>query len=85
MSVSIRAEFTNIFNRTVLPAPSSTAPLTPATCFVSGISGPTGACNPGATVASGFGFAQTANMIGGSNIVGVGAARTGQIVARLRF
>ena len=77
MSLSIRAEFTNIFNRTVLPAPSSVAPLTPATCFVSGISGPTGACNPGATIASGFGFEQTANLATGQ--------RTGQIVARFRF
>jgi hypothetical protein len=77
MSLSIRAEFVNIFNRTVLPAPSSTAPLTPATCFLSGTSGPTGACNPGATVASGFGFEQTANLAVGQ--------RTGQIVARFRF
>ena len=77
MSLSIRAEFTNIFNRTVFPAPSSTAPLTPATCFGSGINGPTGACNPGATVASGFGFEQTAGLATGQ--------RTGQIVARFRF
>ncbi len=77
MSLSIRAEFVNIFNRTVLPAPSSTAPLTPATCFLNGISGPTGTCNSGATVASGFGFMQTANIVGGT--------RTGQIVARFRF
>jgi hypothetical protein len=77
MNLSIRAEFVNIFNRTVLPAPSSTAPLTPATCFLSGTSGPTGACNPGATVASGFGFEQTAGLATGQ--------RTGQIVARFRF
>jgi hypothetical protein len=77
MSFSVRAEFVNIFNRTVLPAPSSTTPLTAATCFVTGISGLTGACNPGATIASGFGFEQTANISGG--------VRTGQIVARFRF
>jgi len=77
MSLSLRAEFVNIFNRTVLPAPSSTTPLTPATCFLSGNTGATGACNSGATVASGFGFEQTALIVGGT--------RTGQIVARFRF
>ncbi len=77
MSLSVRAEFVNIFNRTVLPAPSSTAPLTPATCFLSGTSGATGACQPGATFASGFGFEQTAAIAGGT--------RTGQIVARFVF
>lgn len=77
MSLSIRAEFVNIFNRTVLPAPSSTTPLTPATCFVSGNTGPTGSCSPGATIASGFGFEQTANIAGGT--------RSGQLVARFRF
>ncbi|HEY4359770.1 MAG TPA: TonB-dependent receptor [Bryobacteraceae bacterium] len=77
MSLSIRAEFVNIFNRTVLPAPSSTAPLTPATCFLSGTGGATGACQPGATIASGFGFEQTAAIAGGT--------RTGQIVARFVF
>ena len=77
MELSLRAEFVNIFNRTVLPAPSSTTPLTAPTCFVSGNSGATGACQPGATIASGFGFEQTA-LIGGGT-------RTGQIVARFRF
>lgn len=77
MNLSIRAEFVNIFNRTVLPAPSSTTPLTPATCFKSGNSGPTGACSSGATIASGFGFEQTALIAGGT--------RSGQLVARFRF
>jgi hypothetical protein len=77
MSLSVRAEFVNIFNRTVLPAPSSTAPLTPATCFLKGTSGATGACQSGATLASGFGFEQTAAIVGG--------VRTGQLVARFIF
>jgi hypothetical protein len=77
ISLSVRAEFVNIFNRTVFPAPSSTAPLTPATCFLSGTSGATGACHSGATFASGFGFEQTAAIAGGT--------RAGQIVARLVF
>jgi len=77
MSLTIRAEFINIFNRTVFPNPSATTPLTPATCFVSGNSGPTGACQPGATIASGFGFMQTANI--------PGTPRQGQIAARFRF
>ena len=77
MSLNVRAEFVNIFNRTVLPAPSSTTPLTAPTCFASGISGASGACSPGATIASGFGFEQTAALATGM--------RTGQIVARFRF
>ena len=77
MSLSVRMEFVNIFNRTVLPAPSSTTPLTAPTCFVSGNTGATGACNSGATIASGFGFEQTAALATG--------ARTGQLVARFRF
>jgi hypothetical protein len=77
MNLTIRAEFINIFNRTVLPAPSSTTPLTPATCFVSGNTGPAGACQPGATIASGFGFIQTADI--------AGTPRQGQLVARFRF
>ena len=77
MSLNVRAEFNNIFNRTVLPAPSATTPLTAPTCFVSGNSGTSGACSAGATIASGFGFEQTAALATGM--------RTGQIVARFRF
>jgi hypothetical protein len=78
MSLSLRAEFVNIFNRTSLPAPSSGTPLTAPTCFASGNSGAqTSTCPAGATYASGFGFEQTA-LIGGGT-------RTGQIVARFRF
>jgi len=82
-NLSIRAEFVNIFNRTVLPNPSmgnavgAPAPTTAPTCFLSGTSGATGACSSGATYASGFGFLQTASIVGG--------VRTGQIVARFRF
>jgi hypothetical protein len=76
-SFSIRAEFVNMFNRTVLPSPSATTPLTGPTCFLSGVTGATGACQTGATYASGFGFDQTANITGGT--------RTGQLVARFRF
>ncbi|MBV9504488.1 MAG: hypothetical protein JO323_05725 [Acidobacteriia bacterium] len=77
MNLTIRAEFINIFNRTVFPAPSATSPLTPPTCFVSGNNGPTGACQPGSTIASGFGFIQTASI--------PGTPRQGQIAARFRF
>ena len=78
MSFAVRAEFVNIFNRTALPAPSSTAPLTAATCFASGITGATtSTCPAGATFASGYGFEQTAALNAGQ--------RTGQIVARFRF
>ncbi|MBZ5677834.1 MAG: TonB-dependent receptor [Acidobacteriia bacterium] len=79
MSFSVRGEFVNIFNRIQLPTTtlSSGTPLTAPTCFVSGNSGPTGACSTGATFASGYGFIQTAAAVGG--------VRTGQIVARFRF
>jgi hypothetical protein len=83
MSLSVRAEFANIFNRTVLPNPSAgnatgaPAPGTSPTCFLSGTTGAQGSCTPGATFASGFGFEQTASITGG--------VRTGQIVARFRF
>jgi hypothetical protein len=77
-SIAIRAEFVNIFNRTQLPNPSATTPLTGPTCFASGVTGAaTGTCPAGATYASGFGFDQTANITGGT--------RTGQLVARFRF
>jgi len=36
-SFSVRAEFVNMFNRTILPNPSATTPGTAATCFLSGI------------------------------------------------
>jgi hypothetical protein len=78
MSLSVRAEFVNIFNRTVLPGPSSSTPLTAPTCFVSGTTGATGACtNAGATIASGFGYENT--------VLQATGARTGQLVARFRF
>jgi hypothetical protein len=78
MSLSVRMEFVNIFNRTVLPAPSSTTPLTAPTCFMSGNTGTTGACSASSgAYASGFGFEQTAALAAG--------ARTGQLVARFRF
>jgi hypothetical protein len=77
MSFSVRAEFVNIFNRTVLPAPSAATPLTATTCFLSGVSGPAGACTPGAAYASGYGVESTLGITGGT--------RTGQMVARLRF
>ena len=44
--------------------------------LLTGTSGTTGACQPGSTLASGFGFYQTN---------GINGARNGQIVARIRF
>jgi hypothetical protein len=84
MSLSIRAEYVNIFNRTALPAPSAgnapgaPSPLAAATCFASGTTGgTTTTCPAGFTYQGGFGFEQTAAL-------GTGV-RTGQIVARFRF
>jgi hypothetical protein len=83
MNLSVRAEFVNIFNRTALPNPNfgsglgAISPLTAPTCYMSGATGPTGACTAGATIASGFGFENTVGLATGQ--------RTGQIVARFRF
>jgi len=69
MSLQIRAEFTNIFNRTVLNSPTSTNAAATQTCAG-------GACAPGKQTTAGFGFINNANTTG---------QRQGQMVARFTF
>ena len=76
-SFSVRAEFTNIFNRTALVNPSTVSPQTAPTCY--GAGGHVGACSPGETIASGFGWINTASSTGAN------LPRQGQLVARFRF
>ncbi|MBV9504623.1 MAG: hypothetical protein JO323_06405, partial [Acidobacteriia bacterium] len=74
-SLAVRVEFTNIFNRTEVVTPSTTSPQTAPTCITA--NGTNGACSPGQTVVSGFGWVNTATT---SNY-----PRQGQLVAQFRF
>jgi hypothetical protein len=70
MSLQVRAEFQNIFNRLFYSLPSDSGATT--------ITSPTGRANPGGTLSSGFGYV--------SWLQGAGAQpRSGQIVARFTF
>jgi hypothetical protein len=74
-SLSVRVEFTNIFNRTEVNTPSTTSPQTAPTCITA--SGATGPCSAGETVASGFGSINTSTT--------ATVPRQGQIVAKISF
>jgi hypothetical protein len=76
-SLAVRAEFTNIFNRTQLVNPNTTNPQTAPTCY--GPTGAVGACSAGEAYASGFGWINTASS-SGANL-----PRQGQLVARFTF
>jgi hypothetical protein len=75
VSLNIRAEFTNIFNRTYLNNPSTVGPQTAPTCKLP--TGGNGACSPGLQVVSGFGSIATSTV--------AAPPRAGQIVARFDF
>jgi hypothetical protein len=80
MTLAIRAEFTNIFNRTYLNNPTiggvGISPQTPAVCKLP--TGVNGACStPGLQIVSGFGSINTSTVLY--------PARTGQLVAQFRF
>lgn len=74
---SVRAEFTNIFNRTALVDPSTASPQTAPHCYSA--TGAVGACSAGETIASGFGWINTASSTGAN------LPRQGQLVARFTF
>jgi hypothetical protein len=76
-SLSVRAEFTNIFNRTELVTPSTASPQTAPTCY--GPTGTPGACSAGESYASGFGWINTGTS-SGANL-----PRQGQLVGRFTF
>jgi hypothetical protein len=76
LSLNIRAEFQNIFNRTYLNNPSTSAPQTAPVCKLP--SGANGGCSqPGLQVVSGFGSINTSTLLYQS--------RTGQLVAQFQF
>jgi hypothetical protein len=78
-SLNLRAEFTNIFNRTYMNNPSTTgfgiSPQTAPVCKTA--SGGTGSCSAGAPIISGFGAINTSSVLY--------YPRTGQIVAQFNF
>ncbi len=75
VSLSVRVEFVNIFNRTEVNNPSTTSPQTTPTCITA--SGATGLCSAGETVVSGFGYINTSTT--------AEVPRQGQIVAKISF
>jgi hypothetical protein len=75
VGLNLRAEFTNIFNRTYLNNPSLIGPQTAPTCKLPG--GGTGACAPGLQLSSGFGSISTSSVNA--------PPRSGQVVIRFDF
>ena len=79
MALTIRAEFTNIFNRTYLNDPSisgvGVSPQTAPVCKLP--SGRNGACSAGEPIISGFGAINVSSVYA--------APRTGQLMAKFQF
>jgi len=75
LSLNLRAEFQNIFNRVELNNPSLTSPQTAPVCKLP--SGANGACSAGEQVVSGFGSFNTSILLY--------QPRTGQLVAQFVF
>jgi hypothetical protein len=75
----VRAEFTNIFNRTSLNNPSiSGSGISPQTAPVCQLpTGKNGVCSPGETIISGFGAINTSTVFN--------YRRQGQLVAQFQF
>jgi hypothetical protein len=78
MTLQIRAEFFNVFNRLFLSSPTATNPAAPTAC--QGVSGvcPTTNGAAAAPITSGFGWVNTVNGAGTN-------PRSGQMVARFTF
>lgn len=79
LQLSVRAEFTNIFNRTEVNNPSITgAGISPQTAPVCQLpTGKNGACSAGETIVSGFGAINTSTVFN--------YPRQGQLVAQFQF
>ena len=79
VGMTLRAEFTNIFNRTYFNNPAvggiGVSPQTAPTC--QGPNGKNGACTPGELIVSGFGSINTTTV--------AAPPRTGQLVAQFNF
>jgi hypothetical protein len=79
VTLDVRAEFQNIFNRLFLSSPIATNPVAPVTCSTAGVPGTT--CvpnNPLSNLTGGYGWVNYINGAGSR-------PRTGQIVARVTF
>ena len=74
MSLNVRAEFTNVFNRATINDPTSTNPATPQTR----VTGST-------QTAAGFGFINNTLVNQGTFATGGGQPRQGQLVGRFQF
>jgi len=74
MSLNVRVEFTNVFNRAIINDPTSTNPATPQTR----VAGST-------QTAAGFGFINNATLNQGTFATGGGQPRQGQLVGRFQF
>lgn len=76
VTMNLRAEFVNVFNRTYLNNPSLTSPQTAPVCVES--NGANGACTqPGQLIVSGFGSINTSTTLY--------PPRVGQLIAQFRF
>jgi hypothetical protein len=76
VSLNLRVEFVNVFNRTYLNNPSLTSPQTAPVCVLA--SGANGACTqPGQLIVSGFGSINTSTT--------AYPPRVGQLIAQFRF
>jgi hypothetical protein len=75
MTLSVRAEFTNVLNRSYINDPTATNPAAPQTRL--------SATNPQTT--AGFGFINNAVLNQGTFATGGGQPRQGQIVGRFQF
>lgn len=78
MTLHVRVEMTNVFNRAYINDPVSANPAAPQTRFG-------GSTDPNAQTTAGFGFINNAVLNQGTFATGGGQPRQGQIVARFQF
>jgi len=77
MTLNVRAEFTNVFNRAIINDPTSTNPATPQTRIVNS--------DPNSETTAGFGFINNGVLNQGTFATGGGQPRQGQLVGRFQF
>jgi hypothetical protein len=78
MTMMVRLEFTNVFNRAYINDPTSTNPAAPQNRLG-------GSTDPNAQTTAGFGFINNAVLNQGTFASGGGQPRQGQLVARFQF
>jgi len=74
MSLNVRAEFTNVFNRAIINDPTSINPQ-----------GPQSLVTGSTQTSAGFGFINNATLNQGTFATGGGQPRQGQLVGRFTF